>query len=137
MANFSTHVETHHILLAYCAPLALGYLLSSLYRLFRVVVALCRPVGASKHSDMTRSLSDFDIHDDTGFMPSKPLPSLPPKYHMWERALSQACDVLTLGDDESEEALARRDKGDEWRLTIRSVGRRRHLERIATDMDLR
>ncbi|KAF9024353.1 Indoleamine 2,3-dioxygenase [Hymenopellis radicata] len=53
-------------------------------------------------------------------MPCKPLPPLPEKYAAWTRALSEACDVLTLGGDDSEEALRMREKGESWRSTIRS-----------------
>lgn len=60
-------------------------------------------------------LEDFDVNLKTGFLPSRPLPHLPLKYRSWEEALSSAPNLLSLGDDESEDALRRRPLGEAWR----------------------
>ena len=89
-------------------------------------------VGASALSDILKRLRtfgvqqprsniEFDIDRNTGFIPPSPLPRLPPAFDFWERALAEAPDVLSLGDDISEEALSKREKGDLWRQRIREV----------------
>ena len=58
-------------------------------------------------------------------MPSSLLLRLPPPFDVWERALDQAnCghdSVLSLGEDTSPEALAKRASTQVWGDTIRKV----------------
>ncbi|EJD02196.1 Indoleamine 2,3-dioxygenase [Fomitiporia mediterranea MF3/22] len=92
-------------------------------------------LGASTLSDLLARLralgvqqpkpnSDFDISREMGFIPAYPLQRLPLAFEFWERALSQAPDVLSLGDDISEEAVAKREGSELWRQRIRE---RAHL----------
>lgn len=66
--------------------------------------------------------ADFDVNlqTDTGFFPSQPLPKLQKPFDVWEDVLSEAPDVLKLGEDllgDSKE----RTNGERWRQQIRSV----------------
>ncbi|KAL5529495.1 hypothetical protein ACEPAG_5480 [Sanghuangporus baumii] len=87
-------------------------------------------VGASALSDILKRLRafgvqqpksniEFDIDRNTGFVPASPLPRLPLAFDFWERALAEAPDVLSLGDDVSEEAVAKRESSELWRQRIR------------------
>ncbi|KAF8163439.1 Indoleamine 2,3-dioxygenase [Crassisporium funariophilum] len=67
-----------------------------------------------------RAPSSFDVDSRTGFFPPQPLPKLPSIYSLWEDALRDASEKLGLGEDESEEALARRSYGEQWRTDIAS-----------------
>lgn len=75
----------------------------------------------SKGVQHPRPISDFDISNDTGFLPSEPLQRLPPAFEFWERALAEASSSLTLGNDESEDGIAKREDGQRWRNRIREV----------------
>ena len=66
--------------------------------------------------------SDFDISDDTGFLPREPLQRLPPAFDFWERALVDAPSVLSLGDDETDDTVDRHEDGERWRRRVREVG---------------
>ncbi|KAK7038110.1 Indoleamine 2,3-dioxygenase [Favolaschia claudopus] len=63
---------------------------------------------------------DFDVDVETGFFPRSPLPRLPGVFDIWEGALSDASDKLSLGEDDSEEALSKRDSGELWRSRVLS-----------------
>ncbi|KAI0928949.1 hypothetical protein AcV5_006357 [Taiwanofungus camphoratus] len=62
----------------------------------------------------------FDVDPKTGFFPPKSLPRLPAQFQHWEAAFDAGRNTLTLGVDQSEEALARRTKGEQWRNTVKS-----------------
>ncbi|KAF8965200.1 Indoleamine 2,3-dioxygenase [Flammula alnicola] len=64
--------------------------------------------------------SSFDVNTSTGFFPSQPLPRLPSEYNIWEDALREANGNLSLGEDESEEAVEKRAFGEQWRSNIAS-----------------
>ncbi|KAF5364400.1 hypothetical protein D9757_011903 [Collybiopsis confluens] len=64
---------------------------------------------------------NFDIDQITGFIPSRPLPRLCGEYKVWEDALAEAPEVLKLGDDFSDEALALKAKGEKWRSDLRAT----------------
>ncbi|KAF9052831.1 Indoleamine 2,3-dioxygenase [Panaeolus papilionaceus] len=64
------------------------------------------------------SLASFDVHLSTGFFPQRPLPRLTNEFSRWERALANASSNLSLGEDESEEALTKRPFGEAWRTEI-------------------
>ncbi len=63
----------------------------------------------------------FDVDSETGFFPRHALPRLPEPFDMWEMALGEAAEVLSLGEDDSGEALDKRPGGEAWRANIRSV----------------
>lgn len=77
---------------------------------------------------------DYDVHPTTGFFPSQPLQKLPSPFSLWEAALEGAQGAVSLGDDESDEALEKRQSGETWRSQVRSVSRHRHLQRPATNI---
>ncbi|KAI0345301.1 Indoleamine 2,3-dioxygenase [Trametopsis cervina] len=95
-------------------------------------VHLMKFLGALDVRQVARSLSgslateqhfcpkDFDVDHNTGFFPPEPLPRLPRAFSMWEDALAEAQHVLSLGEDESDEAKAKRPAGEQWRAKIRS-----------------
>ncbi|PPQ98803.1 hypothetical protein CVT24_003357 [Panaeolus cyanescens] len=64
--------------------------------------------------------ASFDVHLTTGFFPQQPLPRLTGRFARWEQALLQANNNLSLGEDESEEALSKRPFGEAWRSEIAS-----------------
>jgi indoleamine 2,3-dioxygenase len=68
------------------------------------------------------STTDFEIDDETGFLPRKPLPHLQGPFGVWEEALREAPNVLSLGEDDSETGLERRCSGEIWRRKVESVG---------------
>lgn len=55
---------------------------------------------------------DYDVHPTTGFFPSQPLQKLPSPFSLWEAALEGAQGAVSLGDDESDEALEKRQSGE-------------------------
>lgn len=69
-----------------------------------------------------RQLEEFDMHPCTGFLPSTPpLERLPPDFDLWELALASASDALSLGEEDSPNAIARRDSSRCWRSQLRNV----------------
>ncbi|KAL0946803.1 hypothetical protein HGRIS_012974 [Hohenbuehelia grisea] len=65
-------------------------------------------------------LSDFDVDGESGFFPRHPLPQLPKPFNLWEAALEEAVGGLSLGEDVSEEAIAKRAFGKTWRNNVMS-----------------
>lgn len=65
---------------------------------------------------------DYDVDPATGCFPPEPLPQLPAPFTLWEVALVEAQQVLSLGEDEGDEALEKRPGGELWRSQVRSVG---------------
>lgn len=63
----------------------------------------------------------FDVHPLTGFFPAVPLPRLSKNFEHWEVALDAARECVTLGIDNSPEAMERKAKGEVWRESIRHV----------------
>lgn len=63
----------------------------------------------------------YDVDPHTGFFPPEPLPKLPTAFSIWEEALLSAQGILCLSENQSEEALALRSKGETWRSIVRSV----------------
>ncbi|KAI0822833.1 Indoleamine 2,3-dioxygenase [Trametes gibbosa] len=68
-------------------------------------------------SDGSESFSNrvFDINPETGFFPAQPLQKLAGAFTLWEDALISAGQVLKLGEDKGEEALAKLAMGEHWR----------------------
>lgn len=68
------------------------------------------------------TLSQFDISVESGFLPNEPpLDRLPPAFDLWESALASANDALSLGEDNSTEAVAKRESSRLWRLQLQNV----------------
>jgi indoleamine 2,3-dioxygenase len=63
----------------------------------------------------------FDLHPRTGFFPPQPLPKLSRQFTIWEDALRDASGNLSLGEDDSEDAVAKRPFGEKWRSNIVAV----------------
>jgi len=68
-----------------------------------------------------RSSASYDIDPRTGFFPAKPLARLPSQYNLWENALEDARGNISLGEDASEDAVAKHPFGQHWRAVISSV----------------
>jgi indoleamine 2,3-dioxygenase len=68
-----------------------------------------------------RSPADFDIDLQTGFFPTTPLSRLPSSFDLWEDALTSVVGRLSLGQDASEEAIAKRELSQKWRDEVKSV----------------
>lgn len=68
---------------------------------------------------------DFDVDLTSGFLPKEPpLTRLPPAFDLWEDALdvvNRPNGVLSLGEDMSNEALAKRESSRKWRENIASA----------------
>lgn len=82
---------------------------------------IARSLSGSLAQDQQFCPKDFDVDHDTGFFPPEPLPKLPSAFSIWEDALIEAQETLSLGEDESDEAKAKRPAGSQWREQIRSV----------------
>ncbi|KDQ10601.1 hypothetical protein BOTBODRAFT_178074 [Botryobasidium botryosum FD-172 SS1] len=71
------------------------------------------------------NLADFDVDYTTGFLPARPpISRLSAEFELWEQALDKAnCQnsVLSLGEDYSPEALAKRDSSAQWRAHFQSA----------------
>lgn len=69
--------------------------------------------------------AEYDVDLTSGFLPSEPpLARLPPAFELWEQALDAANrpnGVLSLGEDVSIEAIAKRESSQKWRENIASV----------------
>ncbi|KAG8217683.1 Indoleamine 2,3-dioxygenase [Butyriboletus roseoflavus] len=67
--------------------------------------------------------ADFDVNlqTNTGFFPPQPLPKLQKPFDIWEDALSQAQNVLKLGEDLVGDHSREQTEGDLWRERIRSL----------------
>jgi indoleamine 2,3-dioxygenase len=65
--------------------------------------------------------ADYELDPQSAFFPRQPLAALPGPFSIWEAALVEAPDVLRLGTDNDEEALALRTQGARWREAIRQV----------------
>lgn len=63
----------------------------------------------------------FDIDPVAGSTMPRGLPKLGRQYSIWEDALAESQVVLSLGEDESPDAVIKRPSGEKWRAQIRSV----------------
>ncbi|KAG5354080.1 Indoleamine 2,3-dioxygenase 1 [Termitomyces sp. T112] len=63
--------------------------------------------------------TDFDIDSECGFFPPEQLERLQHRFVLWEDALAKANVELTLGDDDGDEAIAKRPLGEAWRAAVR------------------
>ena len=89
---------------------------SSFYYAYSAVI---KSFGAERYHPKPNE--DFQISRETGFLPPKPLERLPPAFELWERALADANDTLSLGEDDSEEAVSKREASEQWRQRLREV----------------
>jgi indoleamine 2,3-dioxygenase len=80
---------------------------------------MVKSLGAERYRPKLNE--EFQISRETGFLPPAPLQRLPPAYELWERALADANDTLSLGEDDSEEAVSRREASEQWRQRLREV----------------
>jgi indoleamine 2,3-dioxygenase len=96
-----------------------------LWRLFfKLAISLSNSTINTNRQRVTaehHSHANFGIDADTGFFPRKPLPRLTGKFDIWEAALAKANGNLSLGEDQSEEAVKKRSVGESWRSDIRLV----------------
>ena len=70
----------------------------------------------------SEQLEDFDVDSSTGFLPNRPpLDRLPSPFDLWELALASAPDALSLGEDQSPEAVVRRESSRRWRFQLQNV----------------
>lgn len=83
------------------------------------------PPEASTSRQPRFAPEDYDVDLTSGFLPKEPpLTRLPPAFDLWEDALdavNRPNGVLSLGEDMSDEALAKRDSSRKWRENIASV----------------
>jgi len=86
-----------------------------------IFILLLRSLVSPASRKAPKVNEDFDIDYDTGFMPSTAIERLPPAFDFWETSLAQAHDCLALANDETPAALAKRERGAEWRQRIRDV----------------
>lgn len=80
------------------------------------------PLGRRCSVEGHQSPAEFDVNlnTDTGFFPPRPLPRLPAAFEIWETALKEANESLSLGDNDWDEHRTR--AGERWRANIASVG---------------
>lgn len=94
---------------------------------FRLAISLFKSAVNANHRrtvDVYHSPIDFDIDAQTGFFPRQPLPHLPEQFETWEVALVDANGSLSLGENDSDEAIEKRHFGEAWRSNIASVSGR-------------
>jgi indoleamine 2,3-dioxygenase len=98
-------------------------LLPSPHQYFSLAVELLQSTVANSRRtlDKRRSPVDFDVDVNTGFFPRQPLPHLPAAFAVWETALAEAGEMLSLGEDDSAAAVAKRVTGELWRSQVLSV----------------
>jgi hypothetical protein len=66
--------------------------------------------------------TSYEIDSVTGFVPcSPPVTSLPPAFARWEQALANATHAVSLADDDSPHASAKRISSHQWRESIANV----------------
>ncbi|KAJ7685579.1 Indoleamine 2,3-dioxygenase [Mycena polygramma] len=97
-------------------------LLPSPHQYFSLAVDLLQSTIANtrRPAQKRRSPVDFDVDINSGFFPRQPLPHLSGAYTIWEVTLKDAGEMLSLGEDDSEEALSKRASGELWRSRVLS-----------------
>ncbi|THG99972.1 hypothetical protein EW026_g2487 [Hermanssonia centrifuga] len=98
------------------SPLHLMNLLGSVAN----VKTFARSLTSSLMQEKTFCPQHYDVDPNTGCFPPEPLPQLPRPFSFWENALAEVQGVLYLGNDESDEALDKREAGENWRAQVRS-----------------
>ncbi|KAF8605440.1 Indoleamine 2,3-dioxygenase [Ceratobasidium sp. AG-I] len=83
------------------------------------------PEASSSRHTQKFDPTEYDVDLTSGFLPSEPpLARLPPAFELWEQALDAANrpnGVLSLGEDVSTEAVAKRESSRKWRENIASA----------------
>ncbi|CAK5277278.1 unnamed protein product [Mycena citricolor] len=77
-------------------------------------------LSSTRREKVLPSRVDYDIDEDTGFLPPSPPPRLAGAYALWEHALTEAATEVYLWDDQSEDASEGRVSSDAWRTRILS-----------------
>ena len=72
----------------------------------------------------SNTMIDFDVDIETGFFPRQPLPRLQKPFDIWETALAEAPEILSLGEDSSDGAVEKRRGGEMWRQRVKLVSTR-------------
>lgn len=98
-------------------------LLPSPHQYFSLAVSLLQSTVANARRPIEKRPCpvDFDVDVNSGFFPRQPLPHLCGAFAIWEVALTEAGEKLSLGEDDSEEALSKRATGELWRSEVLSV----------------
>ncbi|KAG6334737.1 hypothetical protein ID866_4355 [Astraeus odoratus] len=101
------------------------HLLPSFFQWVHSPSSLLRSFQASQRTSPVAqpSPADFDVNiqTNTGFLPASPLPELPGPYHEWESVLSEAQQVLKLGENLPDAPSEERIAGELWRERVRSM----------------
>ncbi|KAJ7940212.1 Indoleamine 2,3-dioxygenase [Mycena leptocephala] len=97
-------------------------LLPSPHQYFSLAVSLLQSTVANARRPIEKRPCpvDFDVDVNSGFFPRQPLPHLCGAFAIWEVALTEAGEKLSLGEDDSEEALSKRATGELWRSEVLS-----------------
>jgi len=66
-------------------------------------------------------MENYDVDYVNGFFPSEPPPRLSGQFELWEDALDDAEENLSLGEDTRASAKAKRPYGEIWRERVRNV----------------
>ncbi|CAK5278992.1 unnamed protein product [Mycena citricolor] len=94
-------------------------LLPSPHHCFHSTVSLLRSaLSTIRRGQISLSPVDYDIDEETGFLPPLPLPHLTGDYTFWEIALTEAETEVFLWDDDSEDAMEKRVSSEAWRSKI-------------------
>ncbi|KAG9082724.1 hypothetical protein FRC06_004882 [Ceratobasidium sp. 370] len=96
----------------------------------QLLPSVLQPAFGDSRSDASTSQqrfdpAEYDVDLSSGFLPTEPpLSRLPSGFELWEQALDAANSpngVLSLGEDMSDEALAKRESSRKWRERIASA----------------
>lgn len=100
-------------------------LLSSPLHIFNDALCILQSLQTSRRipPEVHPVPADFDVNlqTNTGFFPPQPLAKLQKPFNVWEDALSEAQNVLKLGEDLLGGHSTERTEGERWRQRIRSV----------------
>lgn len=99
--------------------------LPSPLRILNDALSILQSLQASRRTspEARPTPADFDVNlqTNTGFFPPRPLPKLQRPFDVWEDALSEAPNVLKLGEDLLGDYSRERTEGELWRQRIRCV----------------
>ena len=87
----------------YHFPSPHGFVRSTSSSVYNVYSALVKSLGGEKYRP--RPNAEFQISRETGFLPPAPLERLPPAFELWERALADANETLSLEYDSEDSIL--------------------------------
>lgn len=115
--------ESNHPLLATHTSMNIINFIPSPPQALRLTISLLNSsiLGQYRTTAPTHNPADYDVHlnTETGFLPPKPVPHLPAYFDIWENALEDAQESVTLGEHELDpERVA---SAAAWRSRITSV----------------